>query len=50
MALKNLLLKFWKKYSGRMIQPSTCRMKLTLLEMIWLEKLQPFGERGYNLQ
>jgi hypothetical protein len=22
---------------------------LTLLEMIWLEKLQPFGERGYNL-
>ena len=23
--------------------------ELTLLEMIWLEKLQPFGERGYNL-
>ncbi len=22
--------------------------ELTLLEMIWLEKLQPFGERGYN--
>lgn len=23
--------------------------ELSLLEMIWLEKLQPFGERGYNL-
>src|SRR5512141_1618151 len=23
--------------------------ELTLLEMIWLEKLQPLGERGYNL-
>ena len=23
--------------------------ELTLLEMIWLEKLQQFGERGYNL-
>lgn len=23
--------------------------ELTLLEMIWLEKLQPFGEGGYNL-
>ena len=23
--------------------------ELTLLEMIWLEKLQPFGQRGYNL-
>ena len=23
--------------------------ELTLLEMVWLEKLQPFGERGYNL-
>ena len=23
--------------------------ELTLLEMIWLEKLEPFGERGYNL-
>lgn len=23
--------------------------ELALLEMIWLEKLQPFGERGYNL-
>jgi len=23
--------------------------ELTLLELIWLEKLQPFGERGYNL-
>jgi group I intron endonuclease len=23
--------------------------ELTLLEMIWLEKLQPFDERGYNL-
>jgi len=23
--------------------------ELTLLEMIWLEKLQPFGEQGYNL-
>jgi hypothetical protein len=22
--------------------------ELTLLERIWLEKLQPFGERGYN--
>ena len=22
--------------------------ELTLLEHIWLEKLQPFGERGYN--
>jgi len=22
--------------------------ELTLLEMIWLEKLQPVGERGYN--
>ena len=22
--------------------------ELTLLEMIWLEKLQPFGEKGYN--
>lgn len=22
--------------------------KLTLLEQIWLEELQPFGERGYN--
>jgi len=25
------------------------RDELTLLEMIWLEKLQPFGEQGYNL-
>jgi len=24
------------------------RDELTLLEQIWLEKLQPFGERGYN--
>lgn len=23
--------------------------ELTLLEMIWMEKLQPVGERGYNL-
>lgn len=23
--------------------------ELTLLEQIWLEELQPFGERGYNL-
>jgi hypothetical protein len=23
--------------------------ELALLEMIWLEKLQPFGERGYNV-
>jgi len=23
--------------------------ELTLLEQIWLEKLRPFGERGYNL-
>jgi hypothetical protein len=23
--------------------------ELTLLEQIWLEQLQPFGERGYNL-
>ena len=23
--------------------------ELTLREMIWLEKLEPFGERGYNL-
>jgi len=23
--------------------------ELTLLEQIWLEKLQPLGERGYNL-
>ena len=23
--------------------------ELTLLEQTWLEKLQPFGERGYNL-
>lgn len=22
--------------------------EMTLLEMIWLEKLQPFGEKGYN--
>jgi group I intron endonuclease len=22
--------------------------ELTLLEQIWLEKMQPFGERGYN--
>jgi hypothetical protein len=22
--------------------------ELTLLEMIWLEKLQPVGEKGYN--
>ena len=22
--------------------------ELTLLEQIWLEKLQPFGEKGYN--
>lgn len=25
------------------------RDELTLLEEIWLEKLQPFGERGYNV-
>lgn len=24
------------------------RDELTLLEMIWLEKLEPFGEKGYN--
>lgn len=23
--------------------------ELTLLEMIWLEKLEPFGDKGYNL-
>jgi hypothetical protein len=23
--------------------------ELTLLEQIWLERLQPFGDRGYNL-
>jgi len=23
-------------------------VELTLLEQIWIEKLQPFGERGYN--
>ena len=23
--------------------------ELTLLEQIWLEKLQPFGKRGYNI-
>jgi group I intron endonuclease len=30
-------------------EPSFClEDELTLLEQIWLEKLQPFGERGYN--
>ncbi|HEX7599263.1 MAG TPA: GIY-YIG nuclease family protein [Polyangia bacterium] len=30
-------------------QPAFClEDELTLLEQIWLEKLQPFGERGYN--
>ena len=30
-------------------QPSfNLKDELTLLEEIWLEKLQPFGERGYN--
>lgn len=24
--------------------------ELTLLEMIWLEKLEPVGERGYNIK
>ena len=24
------------------------KVELTLLEQIWLEKLQPFGDRGYN--
>lgn len=24
--------------------------ELTLLEQIWLEKLEPYGERGYNTQ
>lgn len=24
------------------------KVELTLLEQIWLEKLQPFGEKGYN--
>lgn len=24
--------------------------ELTLLEQIWIEKLQPFGERGYNVE
>jgi group I intron endonuclease len=24
--------------------------ELTLLEQIWIEKLQPFGERGYNTE
>ena len=29
--------------------PSFClEDELTLLEQIWLEKLRPFGERGYN--
>ena len=29
--------------------PSFClEDELTLLEQIWLEKLQPFGEHGYN--
>jgi len=29
--------------------PSFClEDELTLLEQIWLEKLQPFGDRGYN--
>jgi group I intron endonuclease len=23
--------------------------ELTLLEQVWIEKLQPFGERGYNM-
>ncbi len=23
--------------------------ELTLLEQVWLEELQPFGDRGYNL-
>lgn len=26
------------------------REELNFLEKLWLEKLQPFGERGYNLQ
>jgi hypothetical protein len=25
------------------------RDELTLMEQIWIEKLQPFGERGYNV-
>jgi hypothetical protein len=30
-------------------EPTFClEDELTLLEQIWLEKLQPFGERGYN--
>jgi group I intron endonuclease len=30
-------------------QPTFClEDELTLLEQIWLEKLQPFGQRGYN--
>jgi group I intron endonuclease len=24
--------------------------ELTLLEAIWIEKLQPFGEKGYNIE
>jgi group I intron endonuclease len=26
------------------------RDEVTLLEQIWLEKLQPFGEKGYNVE
>jgi hypothetical protein len=30
-------------------EPTFClEDELTLLEQIWMEKLRPFGERGYN--
>lgn len=28
---------------------SSVAAELTLLEQIWLEKLNPFGERGHNI-
>jgi hypothetical protein len=57
-----LLQKEWKEYGGdkfifeilevvKVTDDENFNLKdeLTLLEEIWLEKLQPFGERGYNL-
>jgi hypothetical protein len=45
MARRSLSSKFWKIKDDPNFNLND---ELTLLEQIWLEKLRPFGELGYN--
>lgn len=44
----NFAFEILEQLDGRDVPHSDYREELALLEELWLEKLQPFGDRGYN--